>query len=748
MRLQPSWLESTIQRLETAAEPMQVHDLAYLLANLDDAAELWHRCKPALYRLIPTDRERCLASNIYMHTDAEEIDWLVERVHREDDLLGPTALRALIKLAPDLAVQHLDRLPGHLLCPTQRWCFEEILAKRPEATYARIAERLKRSAHPFDIALVFNGDENSLTVDILNVLLDRLETILEKELFEPRPPNQCSPYRAFLMLSRLSHPDLLECMRRRRGTPLEEKLTAWLLREEPLPDAWERPPQRDGLQVLYKFGGTGFTRVVNRYLQAESKYGRLRGLELAFKRPDETTIELLRDITMRNELWDAHILEQGLAMETLVYLGRWHEAVVAMIRWGLPVTMRLLSACADQGPIDDTAMAPALQAVNQEGAIDAGAVMALGLGGRVDQVASIRSILRRTAPESELAQACIISLWLLRDSSPETVRLLIDQLSVDKQQYWAQIGLMQSDSEPALDALIARLHANFNVSLAINLLRKPYSRERCAVMIRARLRDAPVNQLQDLLTPLVSLEDEPLAPFLEDSRIRDYLREQSFADEGSRWIVASKAMAIRGLSKFDPDAAFLAALKTLQNSCSHDREWYPYLLVEIGISRATGALLEQALVEEDSVTFRSIAQALRALDLSEPLFRWATSEEVNYRLAACRMAAANARGSDAVSDILRKLVEDPDDRVAQAARDALRQQRDTRAAESLLTAVLSEEDRSRRWILLDALLQVGHPEDEHRPWPAWARAVARDRPYLERDYISDRLKERRKALED
>jgi hypothetical protein len=178
VRLEPNWLERTIHRSETAADSMRVHDLAYLLANLDEAADLWYRCKPALHRLVPRDRERCLASNIYKHADAEEIDWLVERVDREDDLLGPSALRALIKVSPDLAVEHLDRLSGGPLYLSRHWCFEELIAKRPGPTYARIAQILTTRADPYDIARVFEGDENTLTVEIANVLLDHLETML------------------------------------------------------------------------------------------------------------------------------------------------------------------------------------------------------------------------------------------------------------------------------------------------------------------------------------------------------------------------------------------------------------------------------------------------------------------------------------------------------------------------------------------------------------------------------------------
>ena len=719
---------------------MPVHDLAYLLANLNDAAELWRRCKASLYRLVPTNRERCIASNINTHVDIEETGWLVERVHREDDHLGPYALRALIKLDPDLAVQHLDRLQHHLLYFTRHWCFQALLAKRPEATYARIADMLRSSADPYALARVFSGEENSLTVDILDVLLDCLDSILQKELSEPGPPNQCPPYGAFLMLSRVSHPDLLARMRHRAGTALEEKLTAWLLGERPLVAV------REGIEVLYKFGGIGFTRVINGYLRSTTSHDRYRGLELAMKRPDDDTIALLRDISLRDELSGGHIVERGLAMATLVYLGKWHEVILAVIRWGVQIPMNVLLECADRGANDDAFIALALEASERTDPVDAGRVMALGLARCADQAAKIRTTFRDATPDSELAQACVISLALLRDSSPETVELLIAQLNADQHLYWVRMGLLQLNSARALDALVAKLRAKFDVVLTIDLLRNPYSAPRAAEIIRTRLRDAPAHELDDMLTPLGRLADEFLAPLVNDVWIRDYLREMSYADEGPAWVVGSKAVAIRGLSKFDRHAAFLAARKALQNSRSHDRPLYPSLLVELDASRALDVLLEQAIVEKDPHTFHSIGRALSSQELSAPLLQWTTSEEVNRRLAACRLAAVIAHNSGAISDTLRKLVDDPDDGVARAARDALRKQRDARATSSLLAAVLAEESHAVRWIFLDALLELGDPDGEDQSWPAWAKAAASGRPFLEREYIGKRITERRESM--
>ncbi len=649
VRLQPMWLERVISRFRTPEESLQIHDLAYLLANLDDEADLWRRCKPALQRLVPKEHERCLATNIYKHNDADEIIWIVDRVHCEDDQLGPCALRALIKIAPDLAIEHLARLPVHLLHATRHWCFEELIAKRPEATGARIAEMLQSSVDPFDIALVYRGSENSITVDILNALLDRLETTLKKDFSKPSPPSYCPPYRAFLILYSISHPDLLECIRLRRAMTLEETLTEWLLHEGLHHNAWHTLAGSYGLELLYKIGGTGFIRVVNQYLQLTSQLEQRRGLKMAFRRPDETTIELLRRITTTAEIWDHHMLDRSRAVQVLIYLKQWEEAIVAMIRWNLPVEPELLRACVRQGAIDATAIAPALRDLEREEVIDTGAVLALGLGGRIDQTARIRSILHETPPGSDLAQACVISLGLLHDSSTEAVELLIAQLNVDEDDYEILIGLIQSDSELALDALIERLHAKFNISLAIDLISKPHTRQRATEMIHARLRDTPDDQLQELVIPLLSLEDEFLAPFLKTSRIRDALRERSFGEEAWGWTVGSKAIAIRGLSKFDRDAAFLAARKTLQNSNSHDREYYPYLLVEFDAERATETLLEQALVEKNPLILRSMARALQEVDLSEILSHWVISEDVERRLAACRMVAANARGSDVIA---------------------------------------------------------------------------------------------------
>jgi hypothetical protein len=751
VRTEPTWLEKTINRLDDASEPGSVHDLAYLLANLDDAAPLWRRCKPILFRLVPATHERCLAACIYQHGDTDAIEWLVERVKsavdsKVDSLLGPAALRALIRLAPDIAIQRLDCIAPYLLNPTRHWCFHELLTKQPENTCIRVAEMLTSSARPFELAWAFTGEENLVTPEILEVLLDKLEVILDAELRTPSRAGTTGLYQAFMLLSRLGYPELLERIQRRAGTPLEDKLTEWLLGRGAIPGGLSHPTGPMGLEVLYRMGGDGFTKVVNSKLQERHQHVRAVALGLAFKHPDQTTISLLRDISMLDELWGNHPIEQARAVEILGYLDKWPEAIEAIARWGTPVASDVVVARESLRPLDDNIMAPALAALTPGRSVTAGAVIALGLGGRVDQVARIRSILEEAEPESDLATACIQSLRMLNDSSPQTVRLLIDRLNVDRQRYSAQVTLLQSGSDLALDDLLGRLRGTFDVSLAINLLRNPASKDRATEIIRATLRETPNQQMEDTLDPLLAFAEEFSDTFISETRVRDFLRDTSFAEDSTHVLIGFKPKAVRCLSKFDPDAAFLAALKAMQNPASHDRGCYPYLLIELDAPRAVEALLEQASIEEDDVVLGSIARALRSEDLGHTVLTLSTSKQAKERLAACRVCRSNPRAFETMSALLHKLVEDGDERVAQTARVAIRLRRDALASDSLVSAISSTDDRNARWILLDALLLIADPGDAHRPWPEWAAMATRGRPYFEQKYVADRLKQRRDSL--
>ena len=92
------------------------------------------------------------------------------------------------------------------------------------------------------------------------------------------------------------------------------------------------------------------------------------------------------------------------------------------------------------------------------------------------------------------------------------------------------------------------------------------------------------------------------------------------------------------------------------------------------------------------------------------------------------------------------MLEDPEEDVAKAAHEALRMRRDAREAELLSDALETEQEPGRRWVLLDALLDLGDPGSNDHPLPDWVVRALRGRPFLERDYIREKLEKRRKSI--
>jgi hypothetical protein len=80
-------------------------------------------------------------------------------------------------------------------------------------------------------------------------------------------------------------------------------------------------------------------------------------------------------------------------------------------------------------------------------------------------------------------------------------------------------------------------------------------------------------------------------------------------------------------------------------------------------------------------------------------------------------------------------------------RRALASQRAFQDAETLRKAVLEEWDSSRRWILIDALLSIADPGDAHRPLPGWVSDIFGSSAYLEQEYVTKKLEERRNEIE-
>ena len=166
--------------------------------------------------------------------------------------------------------------------------------------------------------------------------------------------------------------------------------------------------------------------------------------------------------------------------------------------------------------------------------------------------------------------------------------------------------------------------------------------------------------MEELLEGLLDLSDDLAAPFLEEVRVRDLLRDRSFADESFGWQTGSKAAAIRGLARFDRDRAVLAALKALENPDAHDREHYPYLIAEVAGAGAVEMLLDQAVAEKSTSVIWAIARALDEAGHGSVLAATLVAADSPRRLAGARIAE-RMRVPEAVVAMLEALAENPDD---------------------------------------------------------------------------------------
>ncbi len=590
------WLEHTVERANPHSEP--VHDLAYVLASLDDAAHVWRAHKSVLFAKVQPPQHRSLALNIYVYRDVDEVNWLIGQLGRPEDLIGATAFRALIRINPDLALEHLLALPEQELYFTRFWCFGELLASRPEATLSRICEMMKGHPRPRNLAQVFQGQEYALDERTLDILLNDLEVVLDDELAGRRDPHRAELWGVCELLSKANCLHQLRQFWKRQGTELEEKLTSWLLKRGWFSGGSVDTEARLALDVLYKFGGAGFTHVVNAYLDSEHRFGCLHGTDLAVKRSDEATIQKLVRVSCRDDLWEGkHALVQGHATKALAGLGCHKEVIDSLARWGLrtlvphpvgqfragfhmpeaiPYIVHLRSlrakmresrepdaalAVVTDDHVGDSETAPAVMKQCLDALADGappGALLALGVYGSVQHAELVRRILANAAPNSDTAKAGIIALGLLRDGSREATDLIGRQMPSLDHPFLALRALSRIDTGDARTVGLWWLESQYQVELAADLLDYPATRDAAAELTRRYLSSAEPFHWGQAVEKLVQYvrDDQLLTSLVEESQLIEHLHERSFAEEGGFWFVGSKATAILGLARFDPGAAF------------------------------------------------------------------------------------------------------------------------------------------------------------------------------------------------
>jgi hypothetical protein len=746
-RMAPDWLNEAIRKVDPETEA--VTDLAYLLANVggEKGRQLWQSNKATLFGKAPAEKQRCLANCIDAYTDRDEIPWLIDTIGEERDFLAGKAFACLARLAPEEAIRHLDKVPTRILYMTRSWFTDFLYTHAPDAFRESLRKRMTTS-DMWTIAMVYDERTHFMDEQTLDFLLDDLEKCLEELLEEPDWGNGTPLFQNLQLLAQINSTHLVEHLQKRREAVLETKLTQFIQQLGPrIGRGSDSLSRKETVELLYRINGEGFTSAVNMFLHADSRYGRLDGLELAGKRPNAETILLLTAITEQEERWDGFPLEQNRAAEILAELDEWTPVIAHIRRVGLK-TSRDLNNFVRYGK------RPSIEILDQvvevihsdPGSAVAGDVLALGFGDEhCEEI--VHSVLQACEPAGDVAHACIIALELLQDQDENNVPFLAEQLRIEKHNFSATNALIVNGTQTALEALADFTGNNITGVIGFNLvtlLSDPSGAiEKAQNAFVHSIDHNRWNSASQFHTMISLIEDEILkGQILNNPAIEEYFRDVAFADEGAFWFTGSKANAIRCLAYFDKNAAFRAAKGALNNVEAHDRDYYPGILAELNPNSSVEMLFKILKREEAEPVRKSIARTFSCLDAEAVILDRLNSPEADERRNAC-YAAGWAMDSEQMKTHLTECLQDINESVARAAAGALTQLSIQEETIRLEKAVIDASSQAERWLYLDCLLALADPGDYHHPWPINGKEIGESLTLLQQKSAEDRLRKRK-----
>jgi hypothetical protein len=495
------------------------------------------------------------------------------------------------------------------------------------------------------------------------------------------------------------------------------------------------------IEILYKIGGSGFTKVVNSWLASGNFNGHFDGLNLAIKRFDQETINELVQITQQEELLNDFPYEQGKAAFVLAQLGQVNAVIKAIMRWGRSWNL-------DSIPLDDDVTLAIFDNLQFNDKILPGTIIAIGVAGRTDKLNIVRAALKNSPQDSKVVLACIITIGRLHDDSPETTELIAKHLEIEEHRHAARVALLQIASNNALDKLLDHLEKQYDEWLVVNLFNYDYSFNRALNEVQKHLENKSDRDKLKTLSNLskTSQGDKILSILLGQKEFKDIARSGLYIDENSSSRhIGLKVSAIEILAMFDKDVAFEAAWATLQDINAHDREYYPYIMVSIDKQRAISSLISQLGVEYSCRVIWAIRSALSGVSNLIHIDRLLKSPNTLEKLAAVRLAGWIKLPTELENE-LKKCLNEIDEHISLSARESLEQIDIFHEVEVLIEAINSEQDISRKWILLDALLAIADPGDEHTNWPCWASELFKTLPPHMQHYFYETIKKRRDEL--
>ena len=243
---------------------------------------------------------------------------------------------------------------------------------------------------------------------------------------------------------------------------------------------------------------------------------------------------------------------------------------------------------------------------------------------------------------------------------------------------------------------------------------------------------------------LLNLTNTQITKIFNNHDVKSFIQDFAFAQESGIWLVGSKCAAIGLLSKLDTKEAFAAAKKAFQNPSSHDRNIYPYLLIDIDKDQGIKILIEQCKREENRAIRYAICRVLAGHDIVSKLKKMIESEDFKERKTAYSILSWQTNPN--IRSILYYGLADPIEEVSEVARDGILRHKQQQNVNEIVKSFNIENDNNQKWIYLDLLLEFADPGDIDQDYPNWAKQIWENTDLSMRRHLLDQLKDKRKEL--
>lgn len=707
IQLHPEWIENRLSDPRSHTEP--VSELAYLIANVPGARgrELWLRTKASLFDRVATNKRRALVSCIQQFTDSDEIGRLEEWLLSDGELVSELAFSALVRLAPDKALDALGHLDVQKLYLIRNWWLVGLLLRRERETHQRLLSRLiaQADSEKWMLAEIYHDDPNLMDVPTVQFLLEHLAKSLREELSIPTQKAQHRLYQPMGLLSKISKPEQLAEFESHRGKPLERDLTTvvqgWAGRALGSKDH----ESDNASKILANIGGVGITAVANTFLCSQNKHTLLDGIGLCLRNPNQETRQHLRRIACElDDTWDGHFpLVQVKAMVALAELGENGAVVKAVLRWGI-VEHELAEVRRSLPPMSELDIAPAMcLLLNPDEQLRINGVLAIGISGRRDLAGHVRALLHDSTSGSKLELEAMTALRELRDQTDEALSLLSARLTTVNA-HAAALAIYSSNHPKALQILTDELlRRGYQSGVVVNdiLVGTLANHQRSRVVVANVIWKAcSKGKFLDSPAGIGCLSE------LDEGEVVDFLTHEAFSTNHAIRVKGRICAAISALSHFDRDLAFRAAEIAMHRDGLSERHELAALLLKIDEQRAVERLLRIYMTHASPVMRAAIGRSLR-LAVDRIAFEHALGQLLNSELPTERERAAELAGWQTsqydTGSLYNVALSDLDHSVRRAAENSIGQIRRHSLAFEQMEQLESAEG-PRCWKYLDTIL--------------------------------------------